>query len=149
MRLNLGCGTDIRDNYINIDTNIQHPAVKNNDVRNLNILQIADQSVEEILACDILEYIKYNEIPNTLKHWCDKITKGGEMYIESIDYNMLATAMADDRFKPDELNNILFDKQKASIHSLTSLEPLLNQLGMATTTKGYRNNKFFIRVNKL
>lgn len=150
MKLNLGCGNDIRDNYTNIDINItNNDKVKYADIRNLNSIAM-DGVVEEILAINILEYIKYSEFPHIFKHWLDKIKPGGEIYIESLDANMFGLVLTNNLSNIVEVNKTLFgdDKAKTSLHSLLSVENQLNQHGFSTISKGYRNDKFFVRATK-
>lgn len=150
MKLNLGCGADVRDNYINVDTNIaNNDKIKYADIRNLNAIA-GDGVVEEILAINVLECVKFSEFAHILKHWLDKIKSGGEIYIESLDSNMLGLVLLNNLVNMNDVNKMLFgdDKSKLSLHNLLTTEHQLNQNGFSTTTKGYRGDKFFIRAVK-
>ena len=70
MKLNLGCGKDIMDGYINIDTVDLHSGDKRlfpHDLR--QPLPFDDNSAEEILALDILEHLPWWKVPEILKDW--------------------------------------------------------------------------------
>jgi hypothetical protein len=62
--LNLGCGLDVRDGFINIDLFSDNPKVVNMDVRKL---EFADNSVDFVLASDILEHFSFKETSTILK----------------------------------------------------------------------------------
>ncbi len=57
-KLNLGCGTDIRDGYINLDI---APLNGVDIVHNIESgpLPFADETFEEVLCLDILEHLEY------------------------------------------------------------------------------------------
>lgn len=152
MRLNLGCGTDIRDNYINIDIDdIKNDKIQHADIRNLNMLNIQDGSVEEILVVNVVEYIKFQEVPHIVRHWVDKLQSKGEIYIESLDANFLGLSLTNHHGTIDKINEIIFGdgkRPKLSLHSLLSVEHLLSQFGLHTVSKGYHNDHFYVRAIK-
>lgn len=79
MKLNLGCGTDKREGFINIDVS---PDVNADVVLDLSTkpFPYTDNSVEQILAIDFFEHILY---PIPLLNECHRVLqKDGEIYIE-------------------------------------------------------------------
>lgn len=58
MRLNLGCGDDIRPDYINVDFRKTHPSVVQVDLSRFP-WSFEDNSAEEILMLDFLEHFPY------------------------------------------------------------------------------------------
>lgn len=80
LKLNLGCGKIILDDYINIDI---RPTTPNTVVMDVTDLKYDDDIIDEIYACDILEHISHRETINVLKHWYNKLTKGGKLFIQS------------------------------------------------------------------
>ena len=66
VKINLGCGKDIRLGYTNIDI-LGGENVTRGDVRNLDTCGIADGSVDEILAIDVIQYIKFKDIGATIQ----------------------------------------------------------------------------------
>jgi predicted SAM-dependent methyltransferase len=94
LKLNLGCGEDYREGYINIDT------------RNLPRLDIKwrvddlaeyvrDKSVEEILAFDVLEHFPIREVPGALDEWIRMLAPGGVLQIKTPDLDILAKTLHD------------------------------------------------------
>lgn len=82
IKLNLGCGKDIKREYINIDLFSDDQRVKKHNVENLDDIAF-DESVDEILALDILEHISYNKTIEVLKNWYSKLRIGGKLIIQS------------------------------------------------------------------
>jgi len=79
LRLNLGCGSDIREGYQNIDVRNLPNITVIADIRNL---PYREESVDEILAIDILEHVSYRETVNVLKKWVDLLKVGGSLIIQ-------------------------------------------------------------------
>lgn len=77
MKLNLGCGIDIKPNYVNLDK-YKYPGV--DVVCNLDLLTIPynDDTFDEVLAKDILEHIEYVPL---MKELARIIKKGGRLII--------------------------------------------------------------------
>lgn len=79
LKLNLGCGDKPLEGYDNIDIR-NLPGVIQGDVRNL---AYAENSVDEILAVDVLEHVGHNETVGTLVHWLSKLKPGGKLLIQA------------------------------------------------------------------
>ncbi len=79
IKLNLGSGADYREGYNNIDSDPKFKPDLIGDVRKLNY---ADDSVDEILARDILEHISHREVLDVLKEWYRVLKKGGKLIIQ-------------------------------------------------------------------
>ena len=79
LRLNLGCGADIREGYQNIDIRNLPDVDVIADIRNLSYRK---GSVDEILAIDILEHVPHLETVNVLKAWVDLLKVGGLLIIQ-------------------------------------------------------------------
>jgi len=68
MRLHLGCGDDIRPEYINIDKfDIRTPGVISGDIISLD--EFEDNSVDEILIIETIEHLNYQEFDAAVKNW--------------------------------------------------------------------------------
>ena len=72
-RINLGCGNDIREGYINVDSS---PKVNPDEVWNLEEMPLpfANDSADEIVANHVLEHIQ-NFIP--LMHDLHRVCRSG------------------------------------------------------------------------
>jgi len=86
-KLNLGCGTDIRDEYVNIDIQ-SFPGINLiADVSDLNL--ISDESVEYIVAQHILEYIPRPRMVKTLNEWRRVLALGGVLEVRVTDMGLV------------------------------------------------------------
>lgn len=113
MKLNLGCGKKILPGYTNVDLYVDHPLAVKWDVR---ALPLADASVDEILAEDLLEHFHRFEWRAALAEWVRVLKPGGAITIQSPDMLMLATAMlgaaaSGDDAKWEDVNRRLFGGQ--------------------------------------
>lgn len=74
MKLNLGCGDDRRDGYVNVDLRPEVADVVC-DVRKLE--HWADGEVDEILALDVLEHFPADQTAVILAEWYRVLRPGG------------------------------------------------------------------------
>lgn len=152
MRLNLGCGQDIRAGYLNVDIFPADKTVTRGDFRNLDACGIKDESCDEIVARNILGHIKVSQILGIASHWAKKLKPGGEIFIESPNYNQLGTVMAFDQGNVEEINKAIFGENEnmpyVGIYNLYNIENLFKQMGFSTETKALMGNNFVIRVRK-
>ena len=84
MKLNLGCGGDIREGYENIDLYHKDPRVKNVDIERLNEIYSAN-SIDEIVASDVIEHISHRHVKKVLQMWISILKPGGKIYIKTPD----------------------------------------------------------------
>ncbi|MCA9669715.1 MAG: glycosyltransferase, partial [Myxococcales bacterium] len=82
MKLNLGCGRDIRAGYVNVDFN-PWPGV--DLVADFTRLPLADRCASEIVAQDILEHISWREVKAVLGEWRRLLRPGGRLWIRTPD----------------------------------------------------------------
>jgi len=84
--LNLGCGTDLKQGYDNIDVR-DLPGVIKADVRNLPYKQ---NSVDEIRAIDVYEHVSFRESQSLLNYWVSLLKPGGLLVIQAPSIEVLA-----------------------------------------------------------
>ncbi len=92
MKLNLGCGGDLQEGYLNIDLtkpsksndgkSIDEFEFRESDVSNLNWLE--DESVSEIRAQDIIDHIHWKDLETTLQEWRRVLKTDSYLYIRYI-----------------------------------------------------------------
>jgi len=89
MKLNLGCGNDIKEGYINVDIKEIQGVDLILDISK-DRLPFVDGCVEEILLKDVLEHISYTRVEHVLKE-CHRVLKqGGRIYIQCPDLEAVA-----------------------------------------------------------
>lgn len=84
IKLNLGCGEDIRFGYVNIDIRKIWGVNIVLDLEN-DKLPFQDNLVSEIIAQDVIEHIHYNKIEFMLRECYRVLKHGGKMYIRTPD----------------------------------------------------------------
>jgi len=82
MKLNVGCGRDVRDKYENLDLHFEHSQVKKVDVRHL---LYDDASVDEVIASDILEHFPRLEWKSVVAEWWRVLKPGGALVVQFPD----------------------------------------------------------------
>ena len=94
-RLNLGCGWDKRDGFLNIDLHGFHEPDLVADVRNLDMLPSGQY--DEIVAQDVLEHLTRADGPVALREWARLLRIGGQLVLRLPDLiGLLDTLRASD-----------------------------------------------------
>lgn len=78
-KLNLGCGFDRREGYVNIDMNSWHHPDVLADVRKIGFLP--SKYYDEIVAQDVLEHLPRTDTLRTLAHWNRPLRMGGKIVL--------------------------------------------------------------------
>lgn len=86
LRLNLGCGADVKDGYINIDIRPIRSGLPGEIVQmDVREVETNFSEVDEILALDILEHLPRKEARGILQSWVRTLRVGGRIVIRSPD----------------------------------------------------------------
>ena len=92
-RINLGCGFDHRDGYLNVDfQDFHHPDLVA-DVRDLGMLPSG--YYEELIAQDVLEHLPRTEVLAALREWSRLLAPGGQLVLRVPDIIGLAKLLAE------------------------------------------------------
>lgn len=92
-KLNLGCGDDVRPDYLNIDFRKTHPNVIEVDLSTYP-WPFADRSAKEILMLDFLEHFPYANTAFILLECYRVLQDDGEVVIQVPDGAQLGCALA-------------------------------------------------------
>ncbi len=156
MKLNLGCGADIRNGYINIDIlppNKMPPDVyKQGDIQSLDWL-VKDDNVEEILAMDCLEYLPVNAVHPAVSNWANKLVSGGIMKILVPDCHAVAKAFSIGQLNLSEYLTLMFDThsnkdKRLSAIDVKTLFEILQNLGLSISLKRYEGVAIYVEATK-
>ena len=108
MKLNIGCGQDKLDGYVNIDIREEIEPDMVMDIRYLE--KIKDESCEEILASHVIEHFPIWAEANIVKLWKTKLKIGGQLIVRCPDLVSIAKMIITDDSDP-LLAQHLFGKQ--------------------------------------
>jgi hypothetical protein len=92
MRLNLGCGLDIKEGYTNVDIRSTHPSVTITDLSNFP-WPFEDNSTKEILMLDFLEHFPYKNTQRILMECYRILEDDGSVVIQVPDVQHLTAAL--------------------------------------------------------
>jgi SAM-dependent methyltransferase len=92
-RMNIGCGWDKRDGYLNVDFQDFHEPDLVADVRDLSMLPV--DFYDEIVAQDVLEHLERDEVDPALQGWTKLLKVGGRLVLRVPDIIGLARVMSD------------------------------------------------------
>lgn len=106
LKLNLGCSNDIKNGYLNIDLYHKDPRVKIADVKNLDFLE--NDSVDEIIAHDVLEHLPFNESGAIIKEWCRVLSIGGTISIQTTNIEEHILAFINKKWNLSQINYMMF-----------------------------------------
>ncbi|MET3806928.1 SAM-dependent methyltransferase [Nakamurella sp. UYEF19] len=82
-RLNLGCGFDLRDGFLNVDFQDFHGPDLVGDVRDLAMLP--SDTFDEIIAIDVLEHLPRSDTAAALTEWARLLRPGGTLELQMPD----------------------------------------------------------------
>ena len=126
-RLNLGCGWDKREGYLNVDLHAFHEPDLVADVRNLDMLPAGEY--DEIVAQDILEHLTRADGPVALREWARLLRIGGQLVLRLPDLIGLIDTLraSDDQAHQTNMVQCLFGTQayNGDYHLNGFTEPLL------------------------
>ena len=155
MKLNLKCGNNIKPDYINIDI---FPNTDNNDtycqgdIKSLNWI-VKDDTVDEILAIDCLEYLPTDMAKSALTNWTKKLTFGGTLKILVPDCHAVAKAFCHGQFNLQEFSQIIFgtrqgnDVKESIIDSVTLLS-WIKEVGLTISLIRYEGIAIYLEATK-
>lgn len=94
MKLNLGCGTDVRPGWVNIDS---RPDVGADLVLDITRqLPFGDSSVKEVLAQDILEHLTTQQLHLVLAQISRVLRSGGRLHVRLPDVDAIISKFSAD-----------------------------------------------------
>ena len=76
LKLNLGCGGNIKEGYLNVDQYVSAPSVIHMDIFNL---PIGNDAVDEIFTEHMLEHLSKYEVTLALKEWARVLKPDGKL----------------------------------------------------------------------
>lgn len=106
--LNLASQGEIIDGFINIDQNPQKDKEIKGDIRKLNY---KDNSIEIIIAKNILQVFSHREFSQILKEWNRVLKPGGTLLLSVPDLKSILTAYVQGKLDFEETQKAIFGNQ--------------------------------------
>jgi len=105
LKLNLGCGDDVKAGYINVDIRKTKPNVLMLDLEKDLLKVFPDNSVEEIIAKDVIEHVSWRRVEDLLRDIHRVLKSNGRIYIQVPDLEAIAKkVILNPNFKYGELS---------------------------------------------
>jgi len=98
MKLNLGCGGDKREGYVNVDIRKEVNPDRIMDLEKTPY-PFDNESVDEILAKDVIEHFSFRNVERVVKEWHRILKKGGKLVIQTPDLDAILKAIKDGKIK--------------------------------------------------
>lgn len=133
-KLNLGCGANHMEGYINIDIRI--PKTKQPDfVCDITRLPYKQETIDEIVSYHSFEHLTLNNAYHGLRLWHKILVKGGKLIIECPDIKELCRRVSEGEYQ--FINNIYgLGRNEYDFHRYgwtgETLSQILNEVGFKT-----------------
>lgn len=120
MKINLECGNNWRNGYLNISSWIpsdipedlpEETAIISGQSGNLDPV-VEDNSAQEIVFNPPFNIVKPNDILDVLQHWQKKLKDGGILKIYFIDIRLSSRFIYSGELKLQDVHNIIFGANK-------------------------------------
>jgi hypothetical protein len=158
MKLNLGCGDDIRlQDTMNIDIlpnpNAPPQLYRQGDVTSLDWICAPGQA-DEIMANNVLPCLSYEIIDSVLEHWVSRLKKGGILKIAVPDLRWIARSLVEDTIDLPRAMTLLYGPQNheysgfRSGYDLKVLCDRLISMGMKITIQRQMSFLAYIEAEK-
>jgi len=151
LKLNLGCGQDIRPGYVNIDSR-QSAGV--DVVTDVSRLDYPDNSIGEILASDILEHFPRQQTEAILKEWLRVLKPNGILTIQCPDVRVLSQALVSGQITTQEFSRRIYGGQdyEGNFHhagfDMEGMKRTLESLGLNTMQAETSNGNLLLSGQK-
>jgi len=125
--LNLGCGNDVREGFLNIDLYSDNPNVIYMDIRSLSL---PDNCADLILASDILEHFSHRDTEKILEEWTRVLKPNGEIIIRSPSLKKQAQTYLQGTWDADTVSYMIYGGQTnpGDYHCVGFDKDFINQL---------------------
>lgn len=149
MKLNLKCGNDVRNGYVNIDPTKRGDGITNGNLESLDWL-CEDNTVEEILAVGAMRYIDNNNLGNAMANWCKKLRTNGTIKIEATDLFIISKLFAGGQITIEEYTSALYgtDIPFRSSTDIDAVQDKLESLGLSVTQRRLNGTSFVLEACK-
>lgn len=137
IKLNLGCGNDYMEGWVNIDQYAPHKVDERYDIIKL---PYENNTVDEIKAFHVIEHFPWSKGNEALREWYRVLKPGGRIWLETPDFleSCRMYAMGDDKTRYALLGHFFSEggDTPGQVHYFLFSEP---QLKTQMTWAGFKN----------
>ena len=102
IKLNLGCGSDVKFGYVNVDQNPKYKPDLTGEVIPV-LYSFDDETVTEILSFHLINYFSHSSLIDFLEQCFRVLKKEGELIIEGPDFQKFLVTINKTEFGPQQL----------------------------------------------
>lgn len=148
MKINLGCGDDIRDGYINVDINKQLKGVNIIDIKDFAKAYSEQQgtTATEILLLNVAHQFTPNEFAPILADLKKILAPGGSIVITDVDYDIIANLLVYKNMDIIGLNQLLYRPGQRGLFSLTNIIAHAESIGLFVEESYYNGVNFGVKL---
>jgi hypothetical protein len=103
-KINLACGREYLDGYLNVDNGSFYPDAKIDLRENIETMGWVGETIDEVRLSHFAMYLRPEQMSKLLKRWCGWLKNGGKIVIETIDVKKVAKIVADAK-TAEEMNS--------------------------------------------
>jgi len=112
-RINVGCGADIREGWLNVDARPVQPDSESFLCCELLKIHryVEDGCADEVLAQDILEHFSWRDLPTLITRLTALLKPGGRLVVQSPDLDAILDAYRSGALSHEEAQRLLYGDQ--------------------------------------
>jgi predicted SAM-dependent methyltransferase len=156
VKLNLGCGSDLRPGWLNVDCRRLHPEGPEFLCCDLLALDghVEDGSADRIVARDVLDGIPWREVDAVLAMLGKKLRPGGVLTMRVLDGEQGARAFAAGTLGHHEAQRLLYGDQgypedtRRSLWSAAEISRRLEMIGLKMERLEQRRMRLVARATR-
>lgn len=156
MKINLGCGMDVRRGFVNVDRNPQGDMptdlYRQGDIGSLDWLT-EDRTVDEIVAANVVQYLKTSQVQEAIANWANKLASGGLLKILVPDCYTVAKAFYQGQLNLPDFLNVIFGTQENNDCCFSAIDTqtlcdILTEAGLSIVVKRYDGVEIYVEAQK-
>jgi len=153
MKINLECGQDIRQGFVNVNSvpveNPHNYDFRVGDPRNLDEI-VEDGKAEQIVANELLTRFHPSEVVSVVQRWIQKLQKGGKLIVTFVDFRLVAQEIYLNNLSIENIHVLIYgqNNEKQSICDVDTAKILVEKLGMNVEHVSIKDTVVYVEAVK-